>query len=64
MKFKFIGTDSLGFVHDTVYDLKIETTKWAGHPGEYIQIVNKRNNKICLYSSLKNFLLNWEEQNN
>lgn len=61
MKFKFIGTNSLGFIHGVIYDLKIKTTKWAGK--EYIEIIDKKYHRNCIYSSLTNFLLNWKEIN-
>lgn len=64
MKLKFIGTNSLGFINGNVYDVKIETKKCLSHPREYIQVINKDNNEICFYTSLKNFLLDWEEQDN
>lgn len=61
MKLKFIGTDSLGFVKNNVYDVKIETKKCLSSPVEYIKVVNKDNSEICVYTTLKNFLLDWTE---
>ena len=51
IKAKFIGKDSLGYVHGQEYELLIKSD----------QIMRKNGSGFCPYGSVAAFLKNWDE---
>lgn len=51
---RFIGNDSLGYVHGTVYKMRFDT----GMPNTICRLDGSG---TCMYASLKGFMNNWDE---
>lgn len=54
MRMRFIGKDSMGYVHGNVYDIRIRTSL-------YEIILSCDGHSDCPYSSLKALAKNWKD---
>lgn len=62
IKAKFIGRNSLGYVHNNVYDLDIIDSGFhmGGSQGSSITIRSSSGEGACQYSRIEMFFRNWE----
>lgn len=59
IKAKFIGQDSMGFIHDRVYDLNTRIQEFQMY-GFCLVVYDQNSSAYCPYGSLEAFLNNWQ----
>jgi hypothetical protein len=62
VKAKFIGTDSVGFIHNNIYEMILNDLPYIGK-GIHIEaksISGKKTRLRCEYNNWESFIPNWE----